>query len=196
MGTLTQQEREARQKTMVRFGMWLKSKEKSQRWGAEQLGVYHGYLSNLITGKNTASEETCIKAQRMMQTPKKVRKPSTRKAKPAWTVVTFDELERYRKRRGLSKKAMADLCGVTNSTYHNWQRGTCAAFPRIQRHIRKVIDGSHAQYQPARQPAPVLHEAQLNAIRTVVCAYIESNPEMTPDTLVDVVGAVAGCFRS
>lgn len=197
MGTLTQQEREARQQTMARFGAWLKTKEKSQRWGAEKLGVYHGYLNNLITGKNTAGEETCIKAQRMMQTTKKrPKEPSTsRGRKPAvWSAVTWDEIERFRVAHNLTNTRMAALCEVTNSTLHNWRRGMCAPTRSAQERIRGLLDGTSGQVR--HQAASALNDVQLSAIRTVVCAYIESNPGMTPDTLVDVVGAVAGCFRS
>lgn len=34
---------------------------------------------------------------------------------------------------------MADMLGVTNSTYHNWARGIAVATPNTQERIRRIL---------------------------------------------------------
>lgn len=55
--------------------------------------------------------------------------------KPKWSVVTFKQIEQWRQKIGLPKSGMAEALGVTNSTYHNWQRGTTVPHPNQQHEI-------------------------------------------------------------
>lgn len=66
MVSVTKDEREIRINHMKMFGQWLKDQGRTQRWGGKQLGIYHGYLSNLVTGKQMASEDICRKAGQLM----------------------------------------------------------------------------------------------------------------------------------
>ena len=70
-------------------------------------------------------------------TRKKAQGKSTKK--PKWTVVTYKKIEARRTELGYTKSAMAELLGVTNSTYHNWRRGTTVPHPNQQEQIKSVI---------------------------------------------------------
>ena len=63
---------------------------------------------------------------------KKVSKKGTKTKKPSWGVVTFEKIEEWRTKLGLSKSGMAEALGVTNSTFHNWRRGTTVPHPNQQ----------------------------------------------------------------
>ena len=66
MTMVTKTERKIRVKHMKAFGDWLKKHERSQRWAGTELGIYHGYVSNLVTGKQMASEAVCRAAGNLM----------------------------------------------------------------------------------------------------------------------------------
>lgn len=66
MAVLTGHERTTRQKFMALFGEWLKENDRTQKWASTHLGVYSGYLSNLVTGKQVASARVCRIAGRLM----------------------------------------------------------------------------------------------------------------------------------
>jgi DNA-binding transcriptional regulator YiaG len=78
----------------------------------------------------------------------KTRKKSQTTKKPKWTVVTYKQIEARRIELGLSKSAMAEALGVTNSTYHNWRRKTTVPHPSQQESIKatmaKLKPGSRA----------------------------------------------------
>jgi len=57
---------------------------------------------------------------------------SVKTKKPKWSTLTYTRIESRRKKLGLSKAAMAAALGVTNSTYHNWRRGTTVPHPNQQ----------------------------------------------------------------
>jgi DNA-binding transcriptional regulator YiaG len=66
------------------------------------------------------------------------KKPTSKKAKtkkPKWSVITFKKIEQWRGKLGLSKSGMAEALEVTNSTYHNWRRGTTVPHPNQQDEI-------------------------------------------------------------
>jgi DNA-binding XRE family transcriptional regulator len=70
----------------------------------------------------------------------KTRSPSKTK-KPKWSILTYARIERRRKELGLSKAAMAEALGVTNSTYHNWRRGTTVPHPNQQELLKVKMLG-------------------------------------------------------
>lgn len=59
-----------------------------------------------------------------MTTATKTTKKTTKTKKPKWTVITYKKIEQWRTKLGLSKAGMAEALEITNSTYHNWRRGT------------------------------------------------------------------------
>ena len=59
-------EKAERRAVMMQLKTWLAAKEKNQRWLGEKLGIYHGYVSNLLTGKQIASGEIVENARRLM----------------------------------------------------------------------------------------------------------------------------------
>jgi DNA-binding transcriptional regulator YiaG len=75
-----------------------------------------------------------------------------KKKKPKWTLVTFKQIEARRNELGLSKTKMATLIGVTNSTLHNWQRGTTVPHESQQ---TKILQAMHSgpSVVPAERPA-------------------------------------------
>ena len=66
MTAVTDDERKIRFAHMKMFGTWLKDQKRSQRWAGAQLGIYPGYVSNLVTGKQMASEAVCRAAGKLM----------------------------------------------------------------------------------------------------------------------------------
>jgi len=72
---------------------------------------------------------------------KKRKKSGKKKRTREWTKVTFDTLDSWRAARNIPKKKMAEMLGVTNSTYHNWARGVAVATPNTQERILRVIGG-------------------------------------------------------
>lgn len=65
---------------------------------------------------------------------------ATETKKPKWGVVTFKQIESRRKELGISKTAMATGLGITNSTFHNWQRGTTVPHPAQQDVLKAALD--------------------------------------------------------
>ena len=59
--------------------------------------------------------------------------------KPTWGVISFKKIEEWRVKLGLTKGAMAEALGVTNSTFHNWRRGTTVPHPAQQDEILQRI---------------------------------------------------------
>jgi DNA-binding XRE family transcriptional regulator len=76
--------------------------------------------------------------------------------KPKWGVVTFNQIEKRRKDLTMSKSAMATALGITNSTYHNWQRGTTVPHPAQQDVLKTALDSMNASgaKAPAKKPGP------------------------------------------
>jgi len=72
-------------------------------------------------------------------TRKKTRGKASNTKKPKWSVVTYKQIEARRTELGYSKSAMAELLSVTNSTYHNWRRGTTVPHANQQETIKTVI---------------------------------------------------------
>jgi len=76
----------------------------------------------------TATTTRAAKKKTTKQTKAKTKKPK-------WDMVTFKQIEGWREKLGLSKSAMAEALQTTNSTYHNWQRGTTVPHPNQQEKI-------------------------------------------------------------
>ena len=121
---------------------------------------------------------------------------NTKKRHRSWTTVTFDELDARRSERNIPKKKMADMLGVTNSTYHNWARGIAVATPNTQERIRRWIDsngasggtpiGSSGQPRPTTPPAS--HSEIMETTGRVVESYLQTKPSgMSVERLVKLV---------
>jgi DNA-binding transcriptional regulator YiaG len=82
----------------------------------------------------------------------KATKKSTKK--PKWTVVSYKKIEARRIELGYSKSAMAVALGVTNSTYHNWRRGTTVPHPNQQEQIRDLMAALTVGAAPKKAAAP------------------------------------------
>lgn len=75
-----------------------------------------------------------------MATKTKTRKKvQTSTKKPSWSVTSYKKIEARRTELGYSKSAMAKALGVTNSTYHNWRRGTTIPHPTQQEAIAALL---------------------------------------------------------
>jgi hypothetical protein len=93
----------------------------------------------------------------------------------AWTIVSFADLESWRVRRGLPKRVVADMLGVTNSTYHNWARGIAVAMPSTQQRIHGLINGGAAAAYAApggASAADGVNRAVLESTAAIVNAYV------------------------
>jgi DNA-binding transcriptional regulator YiaG len=93
----------------------------------------------MTTAKKKRKKRATKKIGQTRKTQTKKKKAATRSKKatkkPSWTVVTFKQIEEWRERLGLSKSAMAEALSVTNSTYHNWRRGTTVPHANQQHEI-------------------------------------------------------------
>ncbi len=81
----------------------------------------------------------------MTKTKKKTKKKASKaqNKKPKWTLTSYKQIEKAREQLGLSKSSMAEALEVTNSTYHNWRRGTTVPHPNQQEQIAarlRVLD--------------------------------------------------------
>lgn len=90
-------------------------------------------------------------------TKKKSAKKSKKSTKqPRWTLITFTKIEKARADLGLTKVRMAELLGVTNSTYHNWKKGTAVPHPGAQQEIvDAIIAAEEASGESGQTPANV-----------------------------------------
>jgi DNA-binding transcriptional regulator YiaG len=95
---------------------------------------------------------------------KKVSKKTTtsrKTKKPKWGVISFKEIEEWREKLGLTKSGMALALEVTNSTYHNWRRGTTVPhasqqddiFARVKV-LRANASGKNKQTPGGGKPKP------------------------------------------
>jgi len=170
MATLTEAEREIRIDHMEMLGAWLKEHERTQRWAATQLGIYHGYLSNLITGKQVASEEICRAAGSLMGP---LDMDTGKPAGSAWTDVERRD-ERDRRRRKKIERAE-------------------------KKKVKKIVPQIDAHLIPLKKrfrsrPHRALMAEEIQATADIVSTLIRIHPEMTPDDLVDVTRATATGF--
>lgn len=94
--------------------------------------------------KKTTKKTTSKKAAR-----KKTSKKASSKKQPKWSVVTYKQIEARRSELGLPKSAMAKLLGVTNSTYHNWRRGTTVPHEAQQQAILEAMHKGPSRVDPA-----------------------------------------------
>jgi transcriptional regulator with XRE-family HTH domain len=125
------------------------------------------------------------------------KRPKTTKRKPIarrkreWKDVTFEVLDSWREAQRIPKKTMAEMLGVTNSTYHNWARGVAVATPNTQTRILSVI-GRAAPGAP--QNGSSTHGASaeiMNATGEIVRCYLETKPPgLTVEKLVKLVREV------
>jgi hypothetical protein len=65
---MAEAEKDRRKAVMFQFRNWLKKQGRNQHWAADELIIYHGYLSNLLTGKQIPSVRIVESAQRLMGT--------------------------------------------------------------------------------------------------------------------------------
>lgn len=127
----------------------------------------------------------------------KRKKTTTRKASsgaPAreWKVVSFEELDAWRSRQHIPKKRMAEMVGVTNSTYHNWARGSAVATLNTQERIRDLIEKG----PPALRAGEATPEV-IQATGTIVASYLATQRtaltvEELGRTVREVRAALAG----
>lgn len=126
-----------------------------------------------------------------------------------WAITTFSALETWRERQRLSKRRVADLLGVTNSTYHNWARGRAVATPAAQQRILDLIRGDAAPQPPARTSGglrpPVGStddgvgevKAVLDSTAQIMSTFLlETRLTLTPEQLGDLVREVRQALRA
>lgn len=126
---------------------------------------------------------------------KTTKKSATKRKKRAWTRVTFDELDEWRANRGIPKKKMAEMLGVTNSTYHNWARGIAVATPSTQERIREFLDrggrnGARNHHKPGESHV-------MAATGQIVASYLEAKQgSLSEDKLIRLVREVKRALQS
>jgi transcriptional regulator with XRE-family HTH domain len=117
---------------------------------------------------------------------KATRKKAGKKRTREWTKVTFEQLDAWREERKIPKKKMAEMLGVTNSTYHNWARGIAVATPNTQERILGVLNETH-QGNGASSGGAISPDV-MTATGQIVGAYLQSSPSgMTSEALVKLV---------
>ncbi len=119
------------------------------------------------------------------------RKP-TRRRKREWKDVTFEILDAWREARRIPKKKMAEMLGVTNSTYHNWARGVAVATPNTQSRILSVIGSASAPTKALNGHSNAGSQPEvMNVTGEIVRSYLETRPpDLTAESLVKLVREV------
>ena len=107
--------------------------------------------------------------------PTKAVKTTTKK--PTWSVVTYKKIEARRVELGYSKSAMAVTLGVTNSTYHNWRRGTTVPHSNQQEQIRDLMAAL-----TVGAPKPVKAVEAVKAVKAV--KTVNDNYDRISDTVI------------
>ena len=126
----------------------------------------------------------------------------TRRGGPSrtWSLVTYAEMDAWRAERNIPKKKMADLVGVTNSTYHNWARGSAVATLNTQERIRNLLDSGGAGVEP-RASGGTSSEGRaaevISATGQIVSSYLaHKKREATLEELTRVVREVRRALES
>ncbi|HBP19785.1 MAG TPA: hypothetical protein DEA08_18590 [Planctomycetes bacterium] len=126
-----------------------------------------GARTKTSSGKTSSGKTSSSKAA--------ASKSGARRGGPSrtWTLVTFAEMDGWRAERNIPKKKMADLVGVTNSTYHNWARGSAVATLNTQERIRNLLDsgGLAAEVRGASAGGGRAPDV-LNATGQIVASYL------------------------
>lgn len=109
---------------------------------------------------------------------KKVKKKKTVKKvdgrKPAWKLVTPTAIEAARKQFKIGKVHMAQRLGVTNSTYHNWVRGTSVANAATQEKIKAILaEGVGKAPEKAPEKAVKIKAPEVSRKRVVGLALLD-----------------------
>lgn len=96
-----------------------------------------------------------------------------------WSIVTFEDLEAWRQQHRLPKKRVADLLGVTNSTYHNWANARAVATPTTQQKIYALIQAGPPATAGPRGDGLGAHDghhgAVLQSAAAIVSAYLRAH---------------------
>ena len=164
---------------MKRFGEWLKEQSKTQKWAGPLLNVYPGYLSNLVTGKQVASEEVCQKASELMRLG---RLPPNKTA----------EVKKAAKVKVKKKIAKLRTAPAKPEDLPFKRPPPSKAAQTIKKLVRKpkiVEPAPHLRLARAvarRRPTP----AEVKAVGDLVVTCIKIMPGMTVDQLVEVTDAV------
>jgi hypothetical protein len=174
MATLSKGERKIRVDHMKMLGVWLKENERTQKWAAHQLGVYAGYLSNLCTGKQMASEEVCYAAGRLMGP---LDMTTGKPYGPAWSPREWQDKQDQEREKRLAK--------LKSKLKSKMVR-------KLGNEPREVIKKKVAK-APRRR---ALNSAELDASVSLIKTLIKLQPEMTVDEVVAVTGAVIAGFAS
>jgi len=172
MTALTKDERKKRIKHMKAFGDWLKYEDRTQRWAGTQLEIYHGYVSNLVTGKQVASERVCRIAGRLMG-PLNV--DTGEPAVTRWT--DFEQRNRHKESQKKQTKK------------------------RVVKHKQTVKTVKKKPAGRPEGPAAFalrhrLSTAEIEASVSLIKALIKLEPQMTPDAVVEVTKTVIAGFAS
>ena len=105
-------------------------------------------------------------------------------------MVTFAELDAWRAERNIPKKRMAEMVGVTNSTYHNWARGVAVATPNTQERIRALLQGEGGPAAGATRGETPKSEIVL-ATGQIVASFLSQREEgLSVDDLASLVREV------
>ncbi|MDC3379492.1 helix-turn-helix domain-containing protein, partial [Planctomycetota bacterium] len=108
-----------------------------------------------------AKTKTRRKTAKKRATKKKSKKRDGRK--PVWELLQAADLEAFRTGNGLSKLAFAKKLGVTNSTYHNWVRGTSVPSKPAQQRLVASISDATAVPGPSASISSVVRRATATA---------------------------------
>lgn len=109
----------------------------------------------------------------------------------SWSLVTFAEMDAWRDDRNIPKKKMADLVGVTNSTYHNWARGSAVATLNTQERIRNLLDSGGVGAVGASNGASAGRPEVISATGQIVASFLSNKKrEASLEELTRVVREV------
>lgn len=109
----------------------------------------------------------------------------TKTKKPRWVSVTYKGIEKARKQLGFTKSAMAEALEVTNSTYHNWRRGTTVPHVNQQEQIAdrlRMLNGDTTSITIKRTSSRSVHAGGATAVMDPpkVKQQVEPSPVSLP----------------
>jgi hypothetical protein len=188
---LTESERTKRVLLMKEFGVWLKTEKQTQKWAGAQLGIYPGYVSNLVTGKQTASEDVCRKAEGLMGPVKP--KDTTIRDVPIKRRVVKKKVAKLRTTPAKPEELPFDsthVVEVPRAITQLPQRPKPTPEPVVK--PPKVEPSPRARHRRRRSPTPV----EAKAACDVTCAWIKSmaQEDVTPDQVVEVIEGLVDAF--
>ena len=169
MAKMEEDEKERRKSVMLGLRECLARNKKTQRWLATELGIYHGYVSNLLTGKQIPSVEVVGRAIQIMGVMGPVGDSPTTDV-PTSRLIDVEKTWRKSKRQGVTKENHSP--------------------PMVLRRAGRDATPSFTSGTRVLTPDEIL------AVADLTVSLIKSSPCMDADELIMVIKGFSRGFAS